>query len=288
MWHILNFIPPPGVRRSSLSATIEAFNSAGNGEPIEAFAPTFIQIASEDGHVHKSEKPLLYHYIFVKGREADIKRLCHDCSGFSFVMDHSSTGSRHLLVSDEAVEQFRIIAKFYAGQLPCFPLDGINLEEGDRVQIVSGPCTGLTGTYISRKGGKKGNILVAIDGNMAAIVYDVQADFVRVLEFARDSKRVYDQLDSFAQKIPLQKISQPDLKLTAAAGVFSRRLGSLKLPNPKTDARLQILLYAAYCILADHENARKSLDRYKELERHVTNPKTQEFYNKILTTSQLT
>lgn len=301
MWYILNYIPPPGARRSALPAVVDAFNEAlakrfpkGAVTPVELFAPTFVSLVSEGGHVRQSERPLLYHYIFVRGDEAAVKALCAECQGFSFVIDH--TGSRrHLSVSDATLEQFRLIARFYSGQLPCFPLEGINLEEGDRVQIVSGPCAGLEGTYITRKGARSGNILVSVDGSMAAVVYDIKAEYVRVLEFARDSRRLYDHLDAFASKLseflssrslPELKtgcVSQADLRVLAAASSFVSRLSKVKVPNPKIAAKLFVLLYAAYSLLADAPRAASAFARYEALASNVTNPKTQEFISLILT-----
>lgn len=275
MWHILNYVPPLGSRRSALPGIISSFNSALE-RPVELFAPTFISLESKEGHVHKTEKPLLYHYIFVRGNEADVKQLCLTRQGFSYVIDRSGDTRRHLTVDDDTMSRFMLIAEYYGNRLPCFPLEEINLEEGDKVQIVSGPCAGLSGTYISRKGAKTGNVLIAIDGAMAAVVYDVKADYVRVLEFARDTRRVYDQLDSFTIRL----LSSPEAyssvhsPLVPAATVFSRRLGIVSLHNPKVDARLQALLYAAYEILGDTPSAALARAKYEALESHITNPWT--------------
>lgn len=306
MWYVLNFIPPRGRGRSWLGSSVGAFNAQLETEslpPVSLFAPTFVSLRTEDGRVSRSERPLLYHYVFVRGDDAAVKRLCRDTDGFSFVLDHAGTG-RHLQVSDEALEQFRIIADFYSGKLPCYSLEDVNLEEGDLVQVVSGPFAGLQGTYMSRRGGKSGNILISVDGAMAAVVYDVKADYVRVLEFARDSRRVYDQLDAFADRLkpllvaaegqshsvavmsgdgPLSRLSHDKkVRLLAAAGTFSSRLCEVKIPNPKLAARLYLLLYAAYSILADTVKAASAYSRFVSLRQHITNRATLSFVASIL------
>lgn len=283
MWHLLNYIPPRGHSRSELPAIIRSFTG------LELFAPTFVALSdSTSGQVKRVEKPLLYHYIFLRGSESDIKQLCLTRQGFSFVLDRDSR--RHITLSDEAVEQFRIIARYFSGKLPCFPLQDINLEEGDKVQIVTGPCAGLTGTYISRKGSRSGNILVAVDAALAAVVYDVRADYVRVLEFSRNSRRVYDQLDAYADKLKplLEEISPlPEVGDVPGGGVspsiiFARRLGDTRISNPKLNARRQILLYAAYSILGDSPKAAEALASFRKLAHHVTNPRTRAFCEAIL------
>ena len=268
MWYLLNFIPSPGVKRNALPGMVDAFNAAlPVSERLELFAPMFVSVTTEDGKVSQSERPLLYHYIFVRGGEGTVKLFCRSFSGLSFVLDRAGA-SRYLTVSDEAIEQFRIIARFYGNRLPCYPLEGISLEEGDKVQIVSGPCAGLTGTFISRKGAKTGNILVAVDTTLAAIVYDVKADYVRVLEFSKDSRRVYDQIDAFSVKLLGSDSHVP------AASIFTRRLGALKLDNPKLEAKLKALLFVAYSILGDKANADIALAEYEKSRSYITNPAT--------------
>lgn len=286
MWYVLNYITPAGQRRSALPGIIDRFNHI-EGADLQLFAPTFIELSSQNGHVEKKEKPLLYHYVFISGPEPVVKRLCASVPGFSFILDRAGA-SRYLSVSDDTVAQFRIIARFYGNRLPCYPLEGISLEEGDLVQIVSGPFAGLTGRYISRKGGRSGNILVAVDGALAAVAYDVPADYVRVLEFARNTKRLYDQLDSFSSKVETfldqgNSYDKAPLPLVAAANVFSTRLGSLKVNSPKTEARLAALLYAAYRITGDAARASEALERYKSLSHHITNPKTLSVLTRLLT-----
>ena len=274
MWYILNYIPRAGKRRSGLKALINSFNTTLES-PLELFAPTFISLSQNQGQVRKTEKPLLYHYIFIKGAEEDIKRLCLSFQGFSFVMDRAGA-NRYLTIDEDTMHQFRIVAQYFGNRLPCYPLEGINLEEGDRVQIVSGPCAGLTGTYISRKGAKSGNILVAVDTTMAVIVYDVKAEYVRVLEFSRNSRRVYDQVDAFAMRLLsiFANPETPSLSDISSATVFARRLGSVKVNNPKLDAKLQILLYGAYTMLGDLEKADAARARFESLSGHLTNPWT--------------
>ena len=299
MWHLLNYIPPRGKSRAALKAVIDSFNASLPIPPphemraevqlrhIELFAPAFISLTeTPSGKVSRTERPLLYHYIFLRGQESDIKRLCLTYEGFSFVLDRADRS--HITLSDESVEQFRILARYYAGKLPCYPLDGINLEEGDKVQIVTGPCAGLTGTYMSRKGGKSGNILVAVDTTMAAIVYDIPADYVRVLEFATNSRRVYDQLDAFAERLksclPGKGNTCPVLEFPVpSAVVFTRRLGHTRISNPKLDAKRWILLYAAYSILGDISAAAEALESFSRLSSHITNPKTRTLCDTILT-----
>lgn len=348
-WFVLNYVPGPGFRRHTLPELIARF-SRHEGAALELFAPTFVALTTERGKVKRVERPLLFHYIFLRGTASAVKRLCQTHEGFSFVIDHAGS-RRHLTLPDETVAQYRIIARYYGNNLPYYPLAEVNLEEGDKVEVVDGPLAGLRGTYMSRRGGKSGNILLAVDHQMAAIVYDVKTQYVRVLEFARDSRRAYDQIDAFtlhllsllpprqsadfradckanseatpragapdandahdkssaqfrpaprpdkaqapvplprAQIQPISAPEDPKSQRTAEPAslaqlqVFTRRLGLVKLHNPKLDAKLQLLLTAAYTLLGDAANAAKARERFAALSHHITNPKTLALVNRLL------
>lgn len=277
MYYVLNYISSAPGRRKSVEQIVENFFGADNAP--EVFAPTFVELVRRDKDVKPVERPLLFHYIFIKASEEDAYRLCTALNGFSFVIDHTGH-RRHLMVDDSTVEAFRIIARLHGNRLPCYAVDSITLEEGDRVEIVDGPFAGLIGTYVSRKGGKQGNILISVTQKLAAVVYDIKADYVRVLEFARDSKRAYDQIDAFVPRllkaIEMHRQGKPlTPKIASPLALFCRRFEVTKLSNPKLDAKLQGLLSAAATLIGDTPLARSAMERYLRLRHEITNPWTQ-------------
>lgn len=92
-----------------------------------------------------------------------------------------------MTVTPASLEAFRIIARLYEYKLPCFSVDNVTLEQGDEVEVMVGPLAGLTGTYISERC-VAGNILISVTQSLAAVAYDIRADYVRVIRFAKDSK----------------------------------------------------------------------------------------------------
>lgn len=96
---------------------------------------------------------------------------------------------------------FQIIAKAYENRLPYYSLQDIDLESGDLVEVVNGDFPGLVGTYIPRPKSKSGNIVLRVDQNLGTVAYDIKVSDVRVIEFARDSKRAYDQIDAFVPRL---------------------------------------------------------------------------------------
>lgn len=50
--------------------------------------------------------------------------------------------ARYLSVTDQSMEAFKTVARYYANQIPCFSTEEIDLEEGDYVEVVQGAFRG--------------------------------------------------------------------------------------------------------------------------------------------------
>lgn len=276
MYYILNYIPAYAGHRKTIVQTIQRVLRAG--ETVDVFAPTFVEVVRHSGGVKRVERPLLFHYVFLKASEETAKRLCSDVEGFSFVIDRAGE-RRHLMISDKDVDAFRVIARLHGNKLPCFAIDDIQLEEGDKVEVVTGDFAGLTGTYMSRKGGKSGNILISVTQSVAAVVFDIRADYVRVLEFSKDSKRAYDQVDAFVPRL-LDALEyhrgghQLTPSLSSPLSVFCIRFSAVRIPNRKLEAKTQALLTAAATLIGENRMAEKAYEKYKSMEGEITNPWT--------------
>ena len=277
MWYLLNYIPPRGHSRAALPRVIDRYCAARRCGRIELFAPSFFTVDRREGAApRRVERPLLYHYIFVRGEEADVKRLCATLPGFSFVIDHTGA-ARHITLPDAAMEAFRLAARMQGNRLECYSPADVDLYEGDRVEIVTGQFAGLSGTYLPRKGGRSGNIYVAVTQSLGTVVYDIPADCVRVIEFAPATRRPYDQMDAYIPRLLTMLSADGTAGLPetpdalSAAVIFTRRFGSVRLGNPKVDAKLQLMLHASYRLLGDLKEAARTLTRYRSLAANITN-----------------
>lgn len=187
---------------------------------------------------------------------------------------------RYLTVPDHSMAAFRIIAKSYANNLPCFAMEEVDLEDGDTVQVVDGDFRGLVGTYVSKRGGRTGNIFISVTQKCAAVLYNISADYVRVLEFAKVSKRAYDQVEAFVPKLckALRHYCSGEKmpsEVVAPLVIFCRRMECVRLDNPKIEAKLLALLMCASYILgniSDHENYKARFERCRNA---ITNIRTQ-------------
>lgn len=275
-WLVLNYINPTPA--DSPQKAIDRFRLINPDADIELFAPKFIQIVRHQGQLIKKESPLTFHYIFLRASYQDALSLCAMHNGFSLILDHAGS-DRYLSVSDTNMESFRQIARVYGNNLPCYPLADLQLEEGDLVEVVTGDFPGLQGTYIPRRGGRTGNIYIAVSQNLATVAYDVRADYIRVLKFAPTTRRPYDIIDAFIPR--LEKAVSFDRNglsippdLLSHLIIFSRRMGSVKIDSPKIEAKLQALLWSANTLLGRHDEAEKNRERFQKLLPNLTNPVT--------------
>ena len=273
-WFVLNYIPSIVARHETAEAVVGRFNKV-NDEELELFAPTFVKMVETGGKLKRIETPLMFHYVFVRRSLGCVKDLCSQTNGFAFVLSHLDS-PRYLSITDQSMEAFKTVARYYANQIPCFSTEEIDLEEGDYVEVVQGAFSGLKGRYISKKRGRSGNLLIAVTQDLAATVYAVKADYLRVLEFAKNSKRAYDQVEAFIPRLfaamrVYRSGGKLDAGLIAPLVVFCRRFDSVKFDNAKFEAKLQLLLMTACKILGDADGFRKAQASFEKLAVNLTN-----------------
>ncbi len=258
-WYILQYLLPAQLSKNSGAAKgIELFNKINN-TTLEIFAPVVTQVINRKGKFVKRELPLAYQYVFVRGVFSEIKQLCTTSGKFAFLLNRVGE-NRYATVTDRQLDSFKIIAHGYGNELPFFALEDIDLEEGDKVEVVEGSFPGLVGTFMPRPRSKSGDLVLAVSQNLGTVVYDIQAKYVRVLEFSATSRRSYDQIDAFVPKLfaglrswySREPISD---KIKTEIEVFCRRMDGVKIPNAKLDAKLQVLLLASYIITGKSELA---------------------------------
>lgn len=275
-WYVLNFISRSGI--PFLQKEIDRFN--GGSPSLELFAPVIRPARVVNGRVEYTDRLLTYYYVFVKGALADIKELCaRQGNGLSLMIDRGSD-HRYGMLGDAEMENFRIVARAYANAIPFFSIRDIDLEEGDKVEIVGGELDGLRGTYIPRPRSSKGKLVIAATADYGTALWDVDARYVRILEFARDTRRQYDLLDSFIPRLlPIMRKFHADERLTdrekSQLAVFSRRMGVVSPDNRKVEAKLLAVLMCVQTITGDTEGYASSSARFGKRRSAVTNPWTQ-------------
>ena len=275
-WYVLNYIG--GSSHETAQKAVDRFNTKAQKD-LEIFAPTYVIKDDSDGEIRFKTVRLTFHYVFVRGAFQDIKELCGQPNGFSFLLSRGSA-ERYATVDDRAMANFQNIARAYKNCLPYLSLEDIDLEEGDLVEVVKGDFPGLVGTYIPTPRSKSGNIVLNIYNNVGTIAFNVKASDIRILEFSRKSTRANDQLDAFLPHLlsALRYYYRGEplpASLAAKLSVFVGRMGVAKLPSRKLDARLQMLLYASNQIIGNAAEANRAYTKYEQIKDSITNVWTQ-------------
>lgn len=274
-WYVLNHIATTPCHQAQ--KTVDRFNSASDVS-LELFAPTYVVQKTHNGQTHLRTANLTFHYVFVRGDFDDIKRLCGQDNGFSFLIDRGSE-ERYATVSEQDMANFRNIARAYHNCLPYYPLQDIDLDDGDLVEVVNGDFPGLIGRFMPKAKSKSGDIVLSICQGVGTVAFNIRNTDVRVLEFSSHATRANDQIDAFVPHL-LQAIrlfhagSDIPQSLLAKLNVFTRRMAVAKAGNRKLNAKLQALLYGANHILGDMTAAHVARARYQEFATAVTNPWT--------------
>jgi len=265
---------------------IDDFNMGS--ERVELFAP-IIRIAEVvGGKVVFKEKLLTFYYVFVKGTLKDVKELCAiQGNGFSFMLDRGSE-KHYGIISEEAMKSFKLIARLYSNTIPFYDIENIELEDGDLVEVVDGDYAGLTGTFMPKSRSNKGNLVIAATAASGAVVWDIDAKYVRILKFARNTHRQYDLLDSFIPKLfPILRKFHAGDKLTekdkSLLSVFNQRMGAVSLDNNhKLEAKLLATLMCVQYILGDMHGYDESARRFGKCKNAITNIWTQALTSLLL------
>ena len=87
LWFVLNHI---GIAFQDMARkAIDRFN-AGQKCNLELFAPTYVVKEEKDGEIKMKTVNLTFHYVFVRGTLPEVKTLCGQNNGFSFLIDHGN------------------------------------------------------------------------------------------------------------------------------------------------------------------------------------------------------
>lgn len=270
-WYVLNFFRQGP---SSAKKCISDFNKEGHH--IELFAPIIRPAAVVNGKIEYREKLLTFYYIFVKGTLEEVKELCvRSTNNLSFLLNRGSS-KRYAIISEADMSNFKIISRAYENEIPFFNLEDIELKEGDLVEVVGGDYDGLRGTFMPKARSNKGNLVIEATPEMGAVVWEIDAKTIRILEFAKDSRRQYDLVDSFIPKsFPiLRKFhAQENLsdKEKSQLNVFNLRMGVVKPSNHKAEAKLLAVLMCVQFILGDMVTLAHTQKRYDKCKSTITN-----------------
>ena len=242
---------------------------------VEYFLPTCVERTSLVGAPAIRRRKLVGNYVFVHDTYSNILEIKAIMESLWLLPhpDHNQGDHRYMTISDENMAIFMAIANAYANELPCYPIDMVDLEEGDKVEIVGGDFDGLCGTLQCSQGRNGGKVLMAIGNLFLVATPDIGPQYIRILQFGKGNRHPYRKFESHLPRaVQALRHSQGldgERGLTtediAAMTVFTGRFEALQPATVNIASQHATLMLMSYAALGDHIHIAKWNLRCREI-----------------------
>jgi len=178
---------------------MEASRSVKRDEAmLEYFAPKYIEVKRKGGEFVRTERPLLYNYVFIRSTEAEIyRRQRSTLHAYSFLPRvHSGGESHYPYLSDAEMRNLRWVAEAYRGELPVYVPESGRLVKGDRVRITEGEFKGVEAVVAVQPGAGHKDVVVCIEGCLWVPLMRVSAGQYEIIGLNESGKHVYTKLSN--------------------------------------------------------------------------------------------
>ncbi len=247
------------------------------GDPsVEYFMPTCIERSSLFGTPTIRRKKLMGNYIFVKDTYPNILEMKKMVDSFWLLThpDHSLSEPRYMTIGDAEMVVFMAIARAYANELPCYPIDLVNQEEGDKVQVVGGEFDGMCGTLQCSQGRNGGKVLMAIGDIFVVVSPEISPQYIRILQFGKGNRHPYHKFEAHLTRAllalrHLRGIGIRQCGLTtediAAMTVFTNRFRALIPSTVNIASQHAALMLMSYVVLGEREEINSWYEQCKRI-----------------------
>lgn len=272
-WYVLAL--PARHRGAAKGLQSELDRRLRKGKPaFEYFAPTYVEVREEKGSWVKTDRPLLYNYVFVRSSENEIYKMM-TTSGLSLYsfLPRVRDGKRayYPYLSDEAMENLRWVARSYADVVPVYTPRPERLMKGDRVRITEGQFKNAEATVISQPGGGRKDIMVCVENWLWVPLLHVQPGQYEIISLNTDHMHVYTRLNNDRLFGALHEVLQryhagaTTAEDRALATETLQQYANLRMDSDVTRCKLYALLLPAYTILGDKESCSRMVGTIRSL-----------------------
>jgi transcription antitermination factor NusG len=244
------------------------------GMPVEYFLPTCIEQSSRSGRAVIRRKKLIGSYIFIRDCLTNIMEMTH-CVDSLWLLPHPDhdNGKRYMTISDHEMYVFKAVANAYANELPCYPIEAVDLEEGDLVQIVGGEFDGMKGRLRCSQGRNGGKVMMAVGNLFLISTPDIKPQYIRILQFGKGNRHPYRQFEAHVPRA-LQALRHQWGKDTsdglttedlASMTVFTGRFEALEPATVNIASQHAALMLLSYAALQDKDKTERWLLRCRAI-----------------------
>lgn len=165
---------------------------------VEYFLPTCIIQTSLFGKPSARRKKMVENYVFVRDTHVGVLEIRESIKSLWILPhpDKSQVTHRYMTIGDKEMDLFKAIAKAYDNELPCYPMDAVDLEDGDKVEIVGGEFDGMTGTLRCSQGRDGGKVLMPIGNLFVVATPAIRPQYIRILQFGKGNRHPYRQFEA--------------------------------------------------------------------------------------------
>ena len=263
-WYVLTLPSCHKGRASGLQAELDRRRRRGE-DMFEFFAPTYTEVTRNGNGWVRTDRPLLYNYVFVKASENDIYRMMTSGLGiYSFLPRvRDGRGGHYPYLSDKAMDNLKWVARSYSDVLPVCPMKPEYLLKGDRVRITDGQFKDAEATVWSRSGTGQKEVVVCVEDWLCVPLMHVRPDQYEIISLNPDPARLYARLDNMRLLGRLHdalshlygegKVTVEDKAV--ACGVI-RQYRHIEVDSDIMRCKLYSALLQAYTILDDDDGRR--------------------------------
>lgn len=245
------------------------------GVPVEYFLPTCVVQTNRSGKAVIRRKKLIGSYIFIRDCLTNIMEMTRSVDSL-WLLPHpnrDNDGKRYMTVSDNEMEIFKAIANAYANELPCYPIEAVDLEEGDRVQIIGGEFDGMKGTLKCSQGRNGGKVMMAVGNLFLISTPDIRPQYIRILQFGKRNRHPYRQfeahvpraLQALRHQYGIDALNGLTTEGLASMTVFTGRFEALEPATVNIASQHAALMLLSYAALQDKEKTERWLLRCKAI-----------------------
>lgn len=254
---------------------VTALRQRRGDTPVEYFLPTCVERSSLFGSPAVRRKKLIGNYVFVRDTYSNILEIKTVMESLWLLPhpDRIQSEHRYMTISDGDMAIFMSIAHAYANELPCYPLDSVDLEEGDKVEIVGGDFDGMCGTLQCSQGRNGGKVLMAIGNLFLVATPDIGPQYIRILQFGKGNRHPYRKFESHLPRAIQALRHARELGggrgLTtgdiASMTIFTGRFEALQPATVNIASQHATLMLMSYAALGDHKHIARWNNRCREI-----------------------
>ena len=270
-WYVL--LLSQGIAKIRKEFSALSVQRACNGEAaIEYFLPTCFMRVNQFGTMKTVTRKMLFSYIFIRDTEAGIRAITRVIPQMRVLKKPGAQpgDSSLMTITDRDMAMFRKIADAYSGQLPCYRIGDVQLDEGDLVRVVGGMFDGVEGRLVSAKSRNGGQVMLPVSNLFLISTGDIASQYIQILEFGKGNRHPYKLFDAHLPRAvealtSLLVSGALSEKERAAMLAFTRRMEHLQPATPILESSHAGLMLMSHTALGNDAEAARWLARCNDV-----------------------